>query len=325
MDMFCGDMNTDLWNRKTWGQHLERNMVIVCTAEVLRQCLHKSYISMEQINLLIFDEAHHAKKGHPYASIIKDFYLQQPRVAILPKIFGMTASPVDAKVDVKKAAAELETLLHSEIATTADASLLEFTNTGLEEKVVKYATLGPEFDTPLLQQMMDKLKTNKVFKKPLTFARQATKELGAWCADQVWLFCLNDEEMKKLQASNEREYHAKKVAPPLEVLEKSRTQLEEAQAVVKGHTFDPPDYPGQLSVASSNLSSKVVELISILKERFERPTDDKCIVFIQKRYTARALARLFSNPEIGTPHLKVGTLVCNSPLSSPFPRLIYDD
>jgi endoribonuclease Dicer len=309
MDMFCGDMNTDFWDRKKWEKHFEKNMVIVCTAEVLRQCLHKSFISMDQINLLIFDEAHHAKKGHPYASIIKDFYLQQEKKATPPKIFGMTASPVDAKIDVKKAATELETLLNCEIATTADASLREFTNIGLEEMVAKYATLGPEFETPLLHQMMEKLKNNKVFRKPLRFAREATKELGSWCADQVWSFCLSEDEIKKLQASTERHFHAKKVEDPLEILEKHRVQLEEAQKIAKGHTFDPPDYNDHVSPTSNNLSSKVVMLISYLKERFERPTDDKCIVFVKRRYTARALAILFSNAKVGTPHLKVGVLV----------------
>ena len=164
---------------------------------------------------------------------------------------------------------------------------------------------------------MEKLKTNKVFKKPLTFTREATKELGSWCADQVWSFCLDDEEIKKLQASTERQYHAKKVAPALEVLEKSRILLEQAQAVVKAHNFDPPDYRDQLSLASNNLSSKVIMLISILRERFERPTDDKCIVFVKRRYTARCLAVLFSNPMIGTPHLKVGLLVSSFSIVSP--------
>ncbi len=49
-------------------------MAVVCTAEILSHCLHQSYLQMEQINLLIFDEAHHAKKDHPYARIIKEFY-----------------------------------------------------------------------------------------------------------------------------------------------------------------------------------------------------------------------------------------------------------
>ena len=64
---FCGAMGIDLWNSETWSDHLAKNMVIVCTAEVLHQCLLRSFVRMEQINLLIFDEAHHTKKDHPYA------------------------------------------------------------------------------------------------------------------------------------------------------------------------------------------------------------------------------------------------------------------
>jgi ERCC4-related helicase len=60
-------MNTDLWNEDIWKKHFAKNMIIVCTAEVLLQCLQKAFIRMEGINLLIFDEAHHAKKDHPYA------------------------------------------------------------------------------------------------------------------------------------------------------------------------------------------------------------------------------------------------------------------
>ena len=36
--------------------------------------------------------------------IIKDYYLRLEDPTRLPKIFGMTASPVDARVDVVKAA-----------------------------------------------------------------------------------------------------------------------------------------------------------------------------------------------------------------------------
>ena len=39
----------------------------------------------------------------PYR-IIKDFYLSEPDMRKRPKVFGMTASPVDARVDVVKAA-----------------------------------------------------------------------------------------------------------------------------------------------------------------------------------------------------------------------------
>lgn len=68
VDMFCGNMGTKLWTREKWVKVFADNMVVVCTAEVLRQCLGHGFISMDRINLLIFDEAHHAKKEHPYVS-----------------------------------------------------------------------------------------------------------------------------------------------------------------------------------------------------------------------------------------------------------------
>jgi endoribonuclease Dicer len=308
MNMFCGDMGCDLWSKKLWEKHFSENMVIVCTAEVLRQCLHHSFISMDQINLLIFDEAHHAKKDHAYARIIKDFYAQQEKHVVLPKIFGMTASPVDARVDVKKAAAELEAILHCQIATAADSSLLQYTVTSKQEQLAKYAALGPRFETPLYKEMYARFKSNTVLNKPLLYAYEASRELGSWCSDHIWPFVLSEEETKKLQAKTERKYHAKKVQEPLAVLEKHKEQLREARQIIQTHTFEPPYWDPQTRT-STNLSSKVVTLVMYLKERFERPTDDKCIVFVRQRYTARLLANLFSHPQIGTPYLFAGALV----------------
>ena len=313
MDMFCGDMGCDLWSGSKWKKHFANNMVIVCTAEVLRQCLHHSFISIDQINLLIFDEAHHAKKDHTYARIIKDFYAAAPQGTILPKIFGMTASPVDARVDVKRAALELEGLLHSQICTTSDPDLMRYTVTSNQEQIAQYDQLGVQFETPLYAQMRERFEKNPVMRKPLLYAYEATRELGSWCADQVWPFCLSEEETKKLQAKTERGYHAKKFLDPIAVLEKHKSLLEEARDIVKSHQFDPPDFDMNLArglnYTSKNLSSKVMVLVRHLKERFQRTTDDKCIIFVKQRYTARLLARLLSHPDIGTPHLFVGTLV----------------
>jgi endoribonuclease Dicer len=315
MNVFCGDMNTDFWNRAIWTKHLSKNRIIVCTAEVLRHALHHSFISINQINLLIFDEAHHAKKDHPYARIIKDFYLeaQEPR----PKIFGMTASPVDSKTDIKKAARELETLLHAHICTTKDPELAQYTITKSSEEVWSYSPLGPEYQTELGAHMRECFKNNAVLKKPLQFARAASRELGGWCADQVWLYCLGGDEFKRLVAKTERTFHQKKFALP-EILAAQQTRLQDAQDIIRSHTFEAPDFDLSLAedekYTSKNLSSKVVKLAIHLKQRFERPTDDKCIVFVERRYTARLLATLFSRQDMGTPHLFVGTLVSDDHL-----------
>jgi endoribonuclease Dicer len=109
----CGAMMTDKWSKQAWDERFAKSHVIVCTPDVLKGCLSSSFISMRQINLLIFDEAHHAKKGHAYAQIIKDFYLTHVDERSRPRIFGMTASPVDAKVDVRQAARCVSLLMSS--------------------------------------------------------------------------------------------------------------------------------------------------------------------------------------------------------------------
>lgn len=309
--MFCGEMGCDLWSRTLWEKHFNENMVIVCTAEVLRQCLHHSFISIEQINLLIFDEAHHAKKDHAYARIIKDFYAAEPKTAPKPKIFGMTASPVDARIDVKKAAAELETMLHSEIATAADSSLIQcsINSSTKGEQLATYETLGPTFMTPLYEQMRERFRSNTILRKPLEYSYNvASRELGSWCADQIWKFCLAEEESKKLLAKTERQYHAKKFPGPMRILEQQKEQLQHALDIVKAHYFQPPNFD-LAAFSSTNLSSKVKVLAKYLMERYERPTDDKCIVFVKQRYTARLLASLFSHPNMKTPYLSVSSLV----------------
>ncbi|TVY25861.1 Dicer-like protein [Lachnellula hyalina] len=309
MNMFCGEMGCDLWSKKLWEKHFNENMVIVCTAEVLRQCLHHSFISIEQINLLIFDEAHHAKKDHAYARIIKDFYATAPKSAVLPKIFGMTASPVDARVDVKKAAAELETMLHAEIATAADTSLSQYAATSKLEQLATYGLLGSSFMTPLYDKMRQRFKGNAILRKPLEYSYKiASRELGSWCADHIFKFCLAGEESNRLLGKTERQYHAKKVPGPIAILEQQKSQLQEALDIIKLHPFEPPDFD-LATLSSKNLSSKVVLLAKYLKERYERPTEDKCIVFVKQRYTARLLTTLFSHPTMKTPHLFVASLV----------------
>jgi endoribonuclease Dicer len=62
-----GSMGPDFWDSETWKDLLNRHMAIVCTAEILNHALLNGFVQMSQINLLIFDEAHHTKKNHVYA------------------------------------------------------------------------------------------------------------------------------------------------------------------------------------------------------------------------------------------------------------------
>lgn len=301
MAYICGQMGCDLWSRDLWQKYVSENMILVCTAEVLRHALHLSHISMDQINLLVFDEAHHAKKDHPYARIIKDFYVDADR-STRPQIFGMTASPVDANVDVKQAAAELEAILHSQIVTTADPSQLQHFQKAQQDVVGHYPTLQMPFETPLYQRLKARLQYNDVFRRVLDFARQATSELGPWCADQVFRLSFEDEEMRRLEAKTERKFAANKLKDVRDI-DTRLIQLREAKKVVDEYQFTEPQPTTEF------ISGKVLRLRELLLERFEFETDAKCIVFATQRYTVRLLEELFKHKSMGTEFLHPGALV----------------
>jgi len=93
---------------------------------------------MEQINLLIFNEAHYTKKGHAYTRIVNDFYLSQDRGGRRPRIFSIIVSPINIRVrdDVVEKSKELKALLDCRIATTLDIFLLRSTVSRPTEQII---------------------------------------------------------------------------------------------------------------------------------------------------------------------------------------------
>ncbi|KAF2803072.1 endoribonuclease dcr-1 [Mytilinidion resinicola] len=297
----CGSMGVDLWEAKTWQKHFASNMVIVCTAEVLVQCLMHSFISMARINLLIFDEAHHAKKNHAYARILKDYYMAETVLSKRPKVFGMTASPVDAKVDVKQAAIELENLLHCKIATTSDLTLMQNQISKPFEDVVYYEALPAPFETQLHQQLRACFGDLRPFQKLFRVSKEISSELGKWAADIYWSFAFSEEEERKTEMRQERRFHAQKVARSMAKLDAEVALLRQAAEVVKNFDFGIPKDD------LNDISSKVKSLIEWLRQYFSRDTEARCIVFVERRYTARLL--LLITKHLGGSYLRGGILV----------------
>lgn len=299
--VFSGENVRCSWNEAFWKEQFEQHEVIVCTAEILNKCLQFAYIQINQINLLIFDEAHHTKKNHPYATIIKDYYAVGKNNGFrIPRIFGMTASPVDAQVDVKQAATELEGLLHSRIATTADPDALRRTVGKLKNEVIlQYLPLGSRTDSLLTKKLKPLVSNNKLFSKALSFSEMANRELGAWFVDRMWRLYLEDEEFLKLEAKTERNF-AKEMASA-EVVKKQKDRVRAAQEIVEKHQFTAP--------TEHTISSKVNALLRLLKDYFKDP-NIRCIVFVQQRWSAKLLTDLLqqeSGPQV--PGLKAGFLM----------------
>ena len=303
INRFCGAMGTDPWSKGVWQKHFEQNMIIVCTAEVLKQCLFHSFLRMDQINLLVFDEAHHAKLNHPYAEIIRDHYVTEPDLAKRPRIFGMTASPVDANVDLTQAAEQLEMLLHSKIATTSSGSIGRHINHA-EESTIRYHRLENEFETEFYQEMWGRFGSLAVLKRAFSTAKAVSKGLGAWASDMVWQIEMREEHAKKIQMKIERIQFAVQsnatTSQAVAMLDAETALLRDAVEFVSAHKLQAP------TPDEGHLSSKVLTLYQKLAEYFSTPSSTRCLVFVTERMHARLLMKIFEQLKI--PHLRPGTL-----------------
>ncbi|KAH8164584.1 hypothetical protein CIB48_g3661 [Xylaria polymorpha] len=307
MDSFTGDSGGVIYTQEFWDQTRNEKTTIVCTAEILNQCLRHSFIRMEHINLLIFDEAHHAKKNHPYARIIKDFYAALENTDHKrPRILGMTASPVDAKTNVHVAAAQLEGLLHCEIATVDDPTVFLRAAIGKPtEGIIEYQSIDVPFETVLCQRLRQMAGRNPAFSRMLTYSRACTTELGRWAADRVWKLWFTKEEAEKIEAKTERDLERglRRMGPLLV----SDSEHDAIEAVRQAYQLTKDHIPAELEFDRFHLSHKVIKLIELLNEQFD-PQLDKCVVFAQERLTVALLADLFQQPGLKRQGYKAGRL-----------------
>lgn len=196
---------------------------------------------------------------------------------------------------------ELEALLDSRIATTSNLALLRKTVHRPREEAAHYPALAAPFETDLYRRMYAQFGNMEVFQKLFDFAKAASSDLGRWPSDIYWSFALAEKQAHKAEMRLERDFHRDKKTVPTEVLDAEIARLQEARKLVESYEF------GICTPNISDLSPKVLMLYDWLQQYFAGPSDSKCIVFVEKRHTARLLQRIFS--DIGGPHLRTGVLV----------------
>lgn len=290
---FHGNTITGLKTKEDWDGHIRDNMVIVCTAQILLDLLGSGLISMDQINLLIFDEAHHTKKGHPYARIVRDHYMRVKTDR--PRILGMTASPVDSRTgDLKLAALELEATLCSRIATISDEALAKENEKRQQiERVVYYAPLlqPEEAGTDLWQTLSESFGLITEFSSHLEASQDVCSILGPWCADHYWNFLLRDESNQQLHQGLKADHVVTAVA-------KARRSMMEHMDQRHNAKIDGTDFSG-----------KFLALHDILRDAFSNGETRRCIVFVQKRYIAFLLSNVFLEPGVRIQNMLCGYVV----------------
>ncbi|KAK3593951.1 hypothetical protein CHS0354_040685 [Potamilus streckersoni] len=97
--------------QSTGGIPLWRHDVIVVTAAFCHNLLAKGILRWEDFSLVVFDEAHHCEKNHPFSQLLKTYHLQMPKND-RPKLIGLTASPA-GRQDVQRTIIMLQGLLNN--------------------------------------------------------------------------------------------------------------------------------------------------------------------------------------------------------------------
>ena len=197
---------------------------------------------------------------------------------------------------------ELEALLHAQIATTADLSLLRQSISRPKENILVYDRSVRPYLTHFGAQMKMRFGSVGVLKKLFGVAKTMTSQLGEWCGDHLWhlVFC-NEDGQHKLARKTEQEFHGNKPCRLIAELDGELAQIKDANDFVRQETFAQP------SLENNGLSSKVLRLRQYLDLIYEKKTNARCIVFVKERYTARLLVALFKI--IGSPYMHVGTLI----------------
>ncbi|OAV99053.1 hypothetical protein PTTG_02408 [Puccinia triticina 1-1 BBBD Race 1] len=108
-------VSSDLRNVDKWRSALNEVDVIVSTAQSFYDLISKGCWKFEDISLLVFDEAHHCRKNHLYNQIMQSYYhrLAKDSTQRLPKILGLTASPIWNYTNLEKAEKDIKTLQSS--------------------------------------------------------------------------------------------------------------------------------------------------------------------------------------------------------------------
>jgi endoribonuclease Dicer len=294
-----------------WQAMAQESMVVVCTAQILLDLLNSGIVAMSQINVLIFDEAHHTKKSHPYAVIVRDHYLRMK--GRRPRILGMTASPVDAKTnDLHSAALELEATLCSRLSTVTDEVLHR--DMGRKQQIDLIVYYGPpihtgDSTTALYQSLATLFAYNSSFQSHLNAAKDTYSILGPWAADQYWrpLFEGRRHSLGLAFATDEQ------ISNQLGTPDPQNVDLDDDMIALKAQRLIAEHFERLSTLTAeteAQFSPKLDVLHELLRDAFVSNKTTRCIVFVQKRYIAFLLSEIFQRSAMHISDIATGFLVC---------------
>lgn len=192
-------------------------------------------------------------------------------------------------------------MMDSQIATASNLDLLRQAVARPTEEVWEYDRLEIPFETELYKYLHSQYGDISTLEKLFHFSLEASSTLGSWCSDWVWSYGLSEAALPKLEARTSRQFMHNMPMVSSENPDSEVQRIKKIGEYVKNHDFEDP------ATRLDLLSPKVRRLHAELLARFEEDPDSKCIVFTEKRHTARVLKDLFVR--IGSRRIRPGLLI----------------
>ncbi|KAF2116487.1 dicer-like protein-like protein 2 [Lophiotrema nucula] len=191
-----GKDDVDHWTEQSvWDAVLKNVRIVLSTHQVLLDTLSHGFVKMQQLALIIFDEAHHCTKNHPANLIMKDFYRplvqtsdnQELGLASIPWIMGLSASPV---MKARVRGSDLETIEYNLHAITKTpklhrSELIRFVHKPELVKITHPVDASGQNSPPLLAVLSNMLRSYDLASDPYVVDLRRRERRGENVSQQL--------------------------------------------------------------------------------------------------------------------------------------------
>jgi endoribonuclease Dicer len=161
---WCSETRNKSWSKERYELEFGKHQIVVATAQLFLDAVKHSFISIQQLNVIVFDECHHGRMNHPYHELMKMFKYIPPHLQ--PRVIGLSGMliGISSSISEDSVEQELASLESTFLATVVTVHRLQdFKNvliysTHPTESFLKYRGTERCTLTELLLEAIDKIR-----------------------------------------------------------------------------------------------------------------------------------------------------------------------
>ncbi|XP_023297775.2 endoribonuclease dcr-1 [Lucilia cuprina] len=329
--LYIGERDVDNWTRRQWETEIQKKQVLVGTAQIFLDIVNQNLIKITDLSIVIIDECHHATGNHPMHEFLSAFqYCDQSK---LPRVIGLTGVIIKGNKlgQVIQELNKLEATFRGNIVTIQDLeqmkNVMVYSTKPIElmvtfsshshsfhavEKVKQIiancVNVIKNFDIGIVPQKMSKSlaslrapnKKSNITNLLNDFIYQM-EDFGLYTASIAIMSPIIEFEVKKRQAETLALRNLYRFV--IQCCERVRHIIvNELKSLLDD---DETDW-NTLEIIENFSTPKLKSLFGQLKEKFagKQADDIACLLFVERRYTAKCVYYVIKNYITHIPQLK---------------------